>query len=104
MLSKLFPHNEGPTDRVIRLGLALVLIPVGLFTLNGIDASVTGVIVAGVGFIALVTGATGRCPTYVPLRISTVGGLHRIRTVTTPVDTKPESERVLVPAGRTRRD
>jgi hypothetical protein len=102
MLSRLFPNNEGPTDRAIRLALALVLIPVGLFALDGIDASVAGVIVAAVGFIGLVTGATGRCPTYVLLRISTVGGLHRVRP-TTAIDTKPEIDRDLVSAGSTRR-
>lgn len=70
----MFPRNEGPTDRVIRLIVGIVFIPVGLFVLGGVDAHIIGIVVAAVGLIGLVTGALGRCPTYVPFGIDT----HRI--------------------------
>lgn len=103
MFAKLFPRNEGPTDRLIRLTLAVILIPVGLFALNGIDAGVAGIIVAAIGFIGLVTGATGRCPTYVLIRFSTIDGPHRIST-TSPSPTTSEPNRALVSAGTVRRN
>jgi hypothetical protein len=70
----MFPRNEGPADRAIRLAAGLVLVPVGLFVLGGLQAGVVGLVVAALGLWVLVTGATGRCPGYVPFGISTVGG------------------------------
>lgn len=103
MFAKIFVRNEGPTDRLIRLTIAVVLIPVGLFALDGVDASVAGIIVAAIGFLGLVTGATGRCPNYVPYRFSTIGGPHRI-SKTSPRPSTPEPDRALVSAGAVRRD
>lgn len=103
MFAKLFPRNEGPTDRVIRLALAVVLIPVGLFALDGVGAGVAGIVVAAIGFIGLVTGATGRCPSYVLFRFSTIGGPHRISATSTSPSTS-EPARALVSAGAKRRD
>jgi hypothetical protein len=66
------PKNEGPADRAIRVVAGVALLPVGLFVLGGVQASVVGLVVAALGLWVLVTGATGRCPGYVPFGISTV--------------------------------
>lgn len=65
-------RNEGPLDRAIRLAAGIVLVPVGLFALGGVAGGIAGLIVAGVGVLPLVTGATGFCPLYVPFGVSTV--------------------------------
>ena len=71
-MSKWFPKNEGFVDRALRLALGIVLLPVGLFVLGGWEGSILGLVAAAVGAIGLVTGATGRCPTYVLLGVSTL--------------------------------
>lgn len=68
----MFPKNEGPADRAIRLAAGLVLLPAGLFPLGGLGGSVVGLVVAAIGLLGLVTGATGRCVLYVPFGISTL--------------------------------
>lgn len=78
MFKKLFPRNEGSLDRVIRLILGFVLIPVGLWVLTGVEGSVVGIVVAAVGLIPLVTGAIGGCPTYTLFGFSTVRAPHHI--------------------------
>lgn len=77
MFNKLFPRNEGPLDRAIRLILGFVLIPVGLWALDGVQASVVGIVVAAVGLIPLVTGAIGSCPTYRLFGFDTLGATPR---------------------------
>ena len=64
-----FQVNEGPIDRLIR-----ILVGVGLFTVAAAGVVAPPVLygVLLVGTIALVTGITGFCPTYVLLGISTV--------------------------------
>jgi uncharacterized membrane protein len=62
----MFSKNEGPVDRALRVVAGIVLIPVGLFVLAGIEASVVGIVVAAFGGWLVVTGATGVCPGYVP--------------------------------------
>lgn len=64
-----FQVNEGPLDRAIR-----ILVGLGVFT-----AAVTGMVTPPVlygallvGTVALITGVTGFCPTYVLLGISTL--------------------------------
>ncbi len=69
---KMFKKNEGYIDRTIRVLLALVLLPVGLFVLIGLHANVAGIITIGIGTIALVTGLSGVCPTYNLFGISTL--------------------------------
>jgi hypothetical protein len=69
----MFQKNEGPVDRVIRVAAGILLLPTGLFLLGGLGGSVVGIVVSALGLIGLVTGATGRCPTYVPFGITTVG-------------------------------
>lgn len=56
MLSKLFPHNEGKVDRVLRVIVGAVLISlvfVGPKTMWG-----------WIGLVPLVTGLVGTCPMY----------------------------------------
>ncbi len=60
----MFKRNEGILDRIARVALGLVFLPTGLFLLGGLQGSVVGLIVTGVGAIGLITGATGVCPTY----------------------------------------
>ncbi len=69
----MFPQNEGTLDRALRVVVGIVLVPVGLFALGGATAGVLGVLVAAFGTWVLLTGASGFCPLYVPLKISTVG-------------------------------
>ncbi len=68
----MFKKNEGYIDRIIRVVLGLVLLPVGLFVLVGLHASVAGIVTTGIGTIALVTGFSGVCPTYYLFGISTL--------------------------------
>jgi hypothetical protein len=72
-MSKFFPKNEGFVDRAIRLAVGIVFLPTGLFVLGGWEGSIPGLVVAALGAIGLVTGATGRCPTYVLL-----GGINTL--------------------------
>ena len=48
------------------------MIAVGLLPLEGLEASVAGVVVAAFGLWLIVTGAIGFCPLYVPLGINTL--------------------------------
>ena len=74
----MFRKNEGPEDRTIRVVLGIVLLAagvsilagwgvLGLVAFSGFTAVIVGVVLAILGVIGLVTGATGRCPTYVLL-------------------------------------
>jgi hypothetical protein len=66
-MSKFVPKNEGFVDRVIRVAIGIVFLPTGLVVLGGWEGSILGLAVAALGVIGLVTGAIGRCPTYVLL-------------------------------------
>lgn len=68
----MFQRNEGTLDRVLRVLIGAVLLPVGLFILGGAGAGVVGVVVAAFGLWVLATGAAGVCPLYVPFKISTI--------------------------------
>lgn len=68
----MFKRNEGIVDRIVRVTLGFVLLPTGLFLLGGFQGSVLGLVATGLGAIALIAGATGVCPTYVPFGISTL--------------------------------
>ena len=74
----MFKHNEGIIDRTLRVALAIVLLSVGLFLLGGWQGNVSGLIVAGVGLLPLITGLTGFCPLYVPFGISTLEAEKRL--------------------------
>ena len=75
----MFPKNEGVADRIIRAGVGIVLIAVGLSVLGGVGASVAGIVVAALGGWFVLTGAVGSCPLYVPFGIDT----HRKNHVAT---------------------
>jgi len=67
----MFKRNEGTVDRVIRAVAGLVLIWLGLWPLNGLQAATWGIVVGVVGLILVVTGITGFCLIYRLLGIST---------------------------------
>lgn len=67
----MFKKNEGILDRIVRVTLGVVLLPSGLFWLDGLQGSVSGLVVAGLGGIGLLTGLTGFCLLYVPFGINT---------------------------------
>jgi Inner membrane protein YgaP-like, transmembrane domain len=77
-VSRVFQRNEGPEDRVIRVALGIVFLALAISVLTGYGvlglvafSGMTGTVVAWAlavfGVIGVVTGATGRCPTYVLL-------------------------------------
>ena len=68
----MFKRNEGIIDRTLRVLLSMVLLPTGLFLLDGLQGSVLGLVVAGFSLLPLITGLTGFCPLYVPFGISTL--------------------------------
>ena len=69
MATKYLIKNMGSLDRAVR---AFVIAPVAIFAAVALGAASTGgialFVVAG---IALTTGATGICPSYVPFGIDT---------------------------------
>ena len=66
----IMPKNMGVVDRIIRIGLAVVVaILIILKILNGVPAIILGIL-AGV---LLVTSVIGFCPLYLPFKISTKG-------------------------------
>lgn len=74
----MFKRNEGIIDRVLRVGLALVLLLVGLLLLGVWHSTVPGFILTGLGSLALITGLSGFCPLYVPFGISTLEAEKRL--------------------------
>jgi DUF2892 family protein len=75
---KMFKRNEGIVDRVLRVALAIVLLPIGLFVLGGWQGTVPGLVTTGIGLLALITGLSGFCPLYVPFGISTLEAEKRL--------------------------
>ena len=70
------PRNMGLVDRALRL---FVVVPVAVVVAFIIGAgTVGGVILFVVAGIMLATSATGFCPTYVLIGISTDPRLHRV--------------------------
>jgi hypothetical protein len=61
-------RNEGTVDRIVRLVIAAAAVAVGLAV--GLT-SVLGVVAAVVAVIMVVTAATGFCPLYAVLGVST---------------------------------
>lgn len=68
----MFKRNEGILDRIVRVTMALVLMPSGLFLLGGLQGKVLGLLIAGFGLLPLITGLTGFCPMYTLFGISTL--------------------------------
>jgi hypothetical protein len=52
--------NEGPIDRVIRVGLGVALLGIGLFVVRGL----LGIALDVVGAVLVVSGALGFCHVY----------------------------------------
>ena len=67
----MFKKNVGRVDRTVRIIAGVALIPIGLFLLGGWQGNSTGILVAILALIPLVTGLIGSCPAYVPFGIST---------------------------------
>ena len=57
-------QNVGGIDRVVRLAIGIVLLPIGVLVLAG-GIGIVGIAVTTVGFIGLASGVTGFCPPYV---------------------------------------
>jgi hypothetical protein len=76
MASKFLIKNMGSLDRALRV---LVVAPAAIVVAFVLGvSSIGGIVVLVVAGIALVTGASGRCPSYVLLGIDTRGrGLVR---------------------------
>ena len=71
MASKYFVKNMGSLDRVLR---AFVIAPVAIGVAVTLGASsIGGIVLLVVAGVALATGATGRCPSYVLFGIDTCG-------------------------------
>jgi hypothetical protein len=68
----MFKRNEGVIDRIVRVALGTVLLPAGLLLLGGLQGSVLGLVIAGLGGLGLITGSTGVCPLYIPFGINTL--------------------------------
>jgi hypothetical protein len=77
----MFHRNEGPLDRALRLVAGIVLLPLGLFVLGGVDGATVGLVFAALGVIGLVTAATRFCPTYVLFGFSTFSEKNRAPSV-----------------------
>ena len=69
----MFKRNCGRLDRVVRLVVGAILLPVGLLLLGGLQGNLLGVVASVIGLLGLVTGATGFCVLYVPFGFSTLG-------------------------------
>jgi hypothetical protein len=65
--------NVGSTDRALRLVAGIILIGYGTYI-----AGTTGVVMAVVGLIPLITGLAGKCPAYSIFRINTCRTNHPI--------------------------
>ena len=71
MARKLLTHNMGGFDRAVR---AFVIAPVAIGFAFGLGtSSIAGIALLALAGIALVTGASGVCPAYVPFGIDTRG-------------------------------
>ena len=68
----MFKKNVGRLDRTVRIIAGVALIPIGLFLLGGWQGNSTGILVAILALIPLVTGLIGSCPAYTLLGISTL--------------------------------
>ncbi len=68
----MFKRNEGTLDRILRLAVAAVLLPTGLYGLGGLQGNALGLLVSLIGGLALFTGLTGYCLLYALLGISTL--------------------------------
>lgn len=74
MARKFLIKNMGSVDRALR---AFVIAPVAIVAAFALGASsIVAIVLFLVAGVALVTGATGICPSYVPFGIDTHGRAH----------------------------
>ena len=59
--------NLGNTDRILRIVVGIALLVLGW---GGIVSGVPGAILKFLGFVPLLTAATGFCPLYLPFGLS----------------------------------
>jgi hypothetical protein len=74
-MSRSFPRNMGAVDRALRAfavapGAVIAALVIGV-------PSILGLVLLAVAALALVTGAVGVCPSYVPFGIDTHGRVQR---------------------------
>lgn len=68
--------NENGIDRLLRLVLGIVLIVVSFRWFSLTDGSITGIILAIIGAVLLLTGLVGYCPAYRLVGMSTCKVKH----------------------------
>ncbi len=68
----MFKRNVGILDRIVRVGLGMVLLLMGLLLLVVLHANILGLLTAGFGVLGLITGFTGVSVLYLPFGISTL--------------------------------
>lgn len=74
MASKFLVKNMGSLDRALRV---FVLAPAAIIVALALGAtSIGGIVLLVVAAVALATGSTGICPSYVPFGIDTHGHGH----------------------------
>ncbi len=66
-------RNEGAKDRIVRITVGMVFLPVGLCMLRKSRGRLPGLLAAGLGGIGLATGLTGFSVLYGLFGISTLG-------------------------------
>lgn len=66
-------NNIGEPDRLLRIGLGLVLLAVGVTVFTGIVATapLAGIVAAVIGLVLLATGTMRMCPIYRILGVDT---------------------------------
>jgi hypothetical protein len=74
MASKFLVKNMGSLDRALRAFIVAPIAIVAAFALE--PSSIAGIALFAVAAIALVTGVSGICPSYVPFGIDTRGRGH----------------------------
>ena len=62
--------NMGTIDRVIRFGLAAVLV---ILYLTGQITGTAAIVLGIIALVFVITSLVGFCPLYVPLKLSTIG-------------------------------
>lgn len=74
MAGKYFIRNMGSLDRALR---AFVIAPVAIIVAFALGvSSIGGIVLFVLAGVALATGASGVCPSYVPFGIDTHGRAH----------------------------
>ena len=63
--------NEGGADRATRVVVGVIALILAFAVLGVMDANITGIIVAVIGGIMILTGAIGFCPAYSLVGLST---------------------------------